>query len=147
MARGNNTRRVQAYCGGGSASRRSFFGEVVGPDLRQLQYVRQRIITGWPFAWSTASTMPFSRLQESEADALLATRGKHSTGARVSNYAYCLVNWKDNFKRFGLLKQQAAFLPGCFKDILPETLARLEAWNRPIHRIRGRIEKIFGTWK
>jgi IS5 family transposase len=28
-----------------------------------------------------------------------------------------------------------------------EALARLEAWNRPIHRIRGRIEKIFGTWK
>ncbi|WP_323015096.1 transposase [Devosia sp.] len=25
--------------------------------------------------------------------------------------------------------------------------ARLEAWNQPIHRIRGRIEKIFGTWK
>ncbi|WP_414091477.1 transposase [Rhizobium sp. BR 314] len=24
---------------------------------------------------------------------------------------------------------------------------RLEAWNRPIHRIRGRIEKVFGTWK
>jgi len=28
-----------------------------------------------------------------------------------------------------------------------ETLARLDAWNRPIHRIRARIEKIFGTWK
>ena len=28
-----------------------------------------------------------------------------------------------------------------------EMLARLEAWNQPIHRIRGRIEKIFGTWK
>ena len=28
-----------------------------------------------------------------------------------------------------------------------ETLARLEGWNRPIHRVRGRIEKIFGTWK
>ena len=28
-----------------------------------------------------------------------------------------------------------------------ETQARLEAWNQPIHRIRGRIEKIFGTWK
>lgn len=28
-----------------------------------------------------------------------------------------------------------------------ETLARLGAWNQPIHRIRGRIEKIFGTWK
>lgn len=28
-----------------------------------------------------------------------------------------------------------------------ETLARLEAFNQPIHRIRGRIEKIFGTWK
>jgi IS5 family transposase len=28
-----------------------------------------------------------------------------------------------------------------------ETLKRLDAWNKPIHRIRGRIEKIFGTWK
>ncbi|HKY07525.1 MAG TPA: transposase, partial [Candidatus Binatia bacterium] len=26
-------------------------------------------------------------------------------------------------------------------------MARLEVWNQPIHRIRGRIEKIFGTWK
>ncbi|WP_245424616.1 transposase [Sinorhizobium sp. BJ1] len=26
-------------------------------------------------------------------------------------------------------------------------MARLDAWNQPIHRIRGRIEKIFGTWK
>lgn len=28
-----------------------------------------------------------------------------------------------------------------------ETVQRLDAWNRPIHRVRGRIEKIFGTWK
>src|SRR5690606_11589715 len=28
-----------------------------------------------------------------------------------------------------------------------EIRARLEAYNQPIHRIRGRIEKIFGTWK
>ena len=28
-----------------------------------------------------------------------------------------------------------------------ETLKRLDTWNRPIHRIRSRIEKIFGTWK
>jgi IS5 family transposase len=28
-----------------------------------------------------------------------------------------------------------------------ETLARLNAWNQPIHRVRGRVEKIFGTWK
>lgn len=28
-----------------------------------------------------------------------------------------------------------------------ETLRRLDAWNRPIHRVRGRIEKIFGTCK
>ncbi|MCA1439339.1 hypothetical protein I6F07_03680 [Ensifer sp. IC4062] len=26
-----------------------------------------------------------------------------------------------------------------------ETGARLDAWNQPIHRTRGRIEKIFGT--
>lgn len=28
-----------------------------------------------------------------------------------------------------------------------EIQARLQAWNRPIHQIRARIEKIFGTWK
>ena len=28
-----------------------------------------------------------------------------------------------------------------------ESLARLDAWNQPIHRVRSRIEKIFGTWK
>lgn len=28
-----------------------------------------------------------------------------------------------------------------------ETLKRLNAWNRPIHHVRSRIEKIFGTWK
>ncbi|WP_413989110.1 transposase [Labrys okinawensis] len=28
-----------------------------------------------------------------------------------------------------------------------ETARRLKAWNEPIQRIRGRIEKIFGTWK
>lgn len=28
-----------------------------------------------------------------------------------------------------------------------QTLARLAAWNQPIHRVRARIEKIFGTWK
>lgn len=28
-----------------------------------------------------------------------------------------------------------------------QMLKRLNAWNRPIHRVRGRIEKIFGTWK
>lgn len=28
-----------------------------------------------------------------------------------------------------------------------EVQAKLAAWNRPIHRVRSRIEKIFGTWK
>jgi transposase, IS5 family len=28
-----------------------------------------------------------------------------------------------------------------------EALAKLKAWNEPIQRVRGRIEKIFGTWK
>lgn len=28
-----------------------------------------------------------------------------------------------------------------------ETSTRLSAWNKPIFRVRGRIEKIFGTWK
>ena len=28
-----------------------------------------------------------------------------------------------------------------------ESAGAASAWNQPIHRIRGRIKKIFGTWK
>ncbi len=35
---------------------------------------------------------------------------------------------------------------GLWGDDEQETLTRLQAWNQPIHRSRGRIEKIFGTW-
>jgi IS5 family transposase len=28
-----------------------------------------------------------------------------------------------------------------------ETRRKLHEWNQPIHRVRGRIEKVFGTWK
>lgn len=28
-----------------------------------------------------------------------------------------------------------------------EETASSRKWNQPIHRVRGRIEKIFGTWK
>ena len=28
-----------------------------------------------------------------------------------------------------------------------QSLARLDAWSQLIHRVRGRIEKMFGTWK
>ncbi len=36
---------------------------------------------------------------------------------------------------------------GMWGEDTKKTLARLAAYNRPIHRVRGRIEKIFGTWK
>lgn len=38
-------------------------------------------------------------------------------------------------------------LTGMWGRDAQETLARLDAWNKPIHRVRARIEKIFGTWK
>ncbi|MCW1843894.1 transposase [Prosthecomicrobium hirschii] len=28
-----------------------------------------------------------------------------------------------------------------------ETLPQLDAWNAQSHRIRGRVEKVFDTWK
>jgi transposase, IS5 family len=36
---------------------------------------------------------------------------------------------------------------GMWGENTRKTLARLAAYYRPIHRVRGRIEKIFGTWK
>lgn len=38
-------------------------------------------------------------------------------------------------------------LTGMYGRDEAETLARLRAWNGAIHRVRCRIEKIFGTWK
>jgi IS5 family transposase len=29
----------------------------------------------------------------------------------------------------------------------PAALARLDAWNAEVRAVRGRIEKVFGTWK
>ena len=37
--------------------------------------------------------------------------------------------------------------PSVWARTQEEAEAWLKAWNQPIHRIRGRIEKIFGTWK
>lgn len=36
---------------------------------------------------------------------------------------------------------------GMWGRVEAETLRKLHAWDQPIHRVRGRIEKIFGTWK
>ena len=36
---------------------------------------------------------------------------------------------------------------GMWGEDTRKTLARLAAYNRPIHKVRGRVEKIFGTWK
>jgi IS5 family transposase len=40
-----------------------------------------------------------------------------------------------------------AIATGMWGEDTKRTLAGLAAYNRPIHRVRGRIEKIFGTWK
>jgi IS5 family transposase len=37
--------------------------------------------------------------------------------------------------------------PACGGRDEQETQRKLHEWNQPIHRVRGRIEKIFGTWK
>ncbi|MEI9916053.1 MAG: transposase [Methylovirgula sp.] len=37
--------------------------------------------------------------------------------------------------------------PACGAVTKPKHRHAFMPWNRPIHRIRGRIEKIFGTWK
>jgi len=48
------------------------------------------------------------------------------------------------FAKGGVPRIVATGAWGCDEQ---ETLRKLHEWNQPIHRIRGRIEKIFGTWK
>jgi transposase, IS5 family len=44
----------------------------------------------------------------------------------------------------GIPRIVATGMWGCDEQ---DTLRKLKEWNQPIHRVRGRIEKIFGTWK
>ncbi|VWX50489.1 hypothetical protein NOVOSPHI9U_290030 [Novosphingobium sp. 9U] len=53
---------------------------------------------------------------------------------------------------FAMQSWQKAASPGSSRPEMwgrdeQETLRKLHEWNQPNHRVRGRIEKIFGTWK
>jgi len=70
---------------------------------------------------------------------------REEPGAVFADSAYRGKTFRDAVQTKGGSLRLAA--TGMWGRDEAETLARLEAWNRPIHRIRGRIEKIFGTWK
>ena len=60
---------------------------------------------------------PFAGLPE--PDETLYPADKGDTHFTFNELRASLDEVKDNFQRFGLLDQQVAFLPGCFKDTLP----------------------------
>ncbi|KKC33039.1 transposase, partial [Devosia psychrophila] len=66
-------------------------------------------------------------------------------GEVFADSAYCGNHFGDAVRAKGGTPRIVA--TGMWGKDEAETLARLDAWNQPIHRIRGRIEKIFGTWK
>ncbi|SFD15179.1 IS5 family transposase [Devosia psychrophila] len=66
-------------------------------------------------------------------------------GEVFADSAYCGNHFGDAVRAKGGTPRIVA--TGMWGKDEAEALARLDAWNQPIHRIRGRIEKIFGTWK
>lgn len=76
---------------------------------------------------------------------------RFSTGRRSSYFLTVIFAASiSTFASATELSAQAALPAGITDDELFGTMlkaARWQAWNQPIHRVRGRIEKIIGTWK
>jgi len=66
-------------------------------------------------------------------------------GEVFADSAYRGNNFRDAVRAKGGIPRIVA--TGMWGRDEQETLRRLKEWNQPIHRVRGRIEKIFGTWK
>jgi IS5 family transposase len=66
-------------------------------------------------------------------------------GEVFANSAYRGNHFRDAVRAKGGIPRIVA--TGMWGRDEQETLRKLKEWNQPIHRVRGRIEKIFGTWK
>ena len=68
-----------------------------------------------------------------------------SPGEVFADSAYRGSHFRDAVRaREGIARIVAT---GMWGRVEVETLRKLKEWNQPIHRVRGWIEKIFGTWK
>jgi IS5 family transposase len=66
-------------------------------------------------------------------------------GVVFADSAYRGNHFRDAVRaKGGIPRIVATCMWGCDEQ---ETLRKLYEWNQPIHRVRGRIEQIFGTWK
>ena len=66
-------------------------------------------------------------------------------GEVFADSAYCGAHFCDAVRAKGGIPRIVA--TGMWGRDEQETQRKLHEWNQPIHRVRGRIEKIFGTWK
>lgn len=69
----------------------------------------------------------------------------HNPGEVFADSAYRGNHFRDAVRAKGGIPRIVA--TGMWGRDEQETLRKLKEWNQPIHRVRGRIEKIFGTWK
>ena len=66
-------------------------------------------------------------------------------GEVFADSAYRGTPFKDAVRARGGIPRIVA--TGMWGSDEQETLQKLHDWNQPIHRVRARVEKIFGTWK
>lgn len=66
-------------------------------------------------------------------------------GEVFADSAYRSLAFRDAVRAKGGIPRIVA--TGMWGSDEAETLKKLKDWNQPIHRVRARIEKIFGTWK
>jgi len=119
-------------------------------DARWVKHKGKRAVHG--FKAHVGADADTALVEEVSVTSANINDGKAGLGALPDNpgevfadSAYRGNHFRDAVRaKGGIPRIVATGMWGCNEQ---ETLRRLHAWKQPIHRVRGRIEKIFGTWK
>lgn len=119
-------------------------------DARWVKHKGKRAVHG--FKAHVGADADTALVEEISVTSANINDGKAGPGALPDNpgevfadSAYRGAHFRDAVRAKGGIPRIVA--TGMWGRDEQETLRKLHEWNQPIHRVRGRIEKIFGTWK
>lgn len=119
-------------------------------DARWVKHKRKRAVHG--FKAHVGADADTALVEEVSVTSANINDGKAGSGALPDNpgevfadSAYRGIHFCDAVLAKGGIPRIVA--TGMWGRDEAETLRKLHEWNQPIHRVRARIEKIFGTWK
>jgi len=119
-------------------------------DARWVKHKGKRAVHG--FKAHVGADADTALVEEVTVTSANINDGKAGPGALPDNpgevfadSAYSCNHFRDAVRAKGGIPRIVA--TGMWGRDEQETLRKLDAWHQPTHRVRGRIEKIFSTWK